>query len=118
MIFASYPDVVTVKQMCSMLGGIGKKTAYDLPHNGGIRHLKLGKSFKIPKWLPTGIPVSGKKSQKQAEELLWETRHSYKDNVIRTMDAGAAHMTGNMLFADYMADWLGNPFPNGQRRPC
>lgn len=59
------------------------------------------------KWLPTGIPVSGKKSQKQAEELLWETRHSYKDTVIRIMDAGAAHMTGNMLFADYMADWLG-----------
>mgnify|MGYP001033839419 FL=1 len=59
------------------------------------------------KWLPTGIPVSGKKSQKQAEELLWETRHSYKDTMIRTMDAGAAHMTGNMLFADYMADWLG-----------
>lgn len=49
MIFASYPDVVTVKQMCSMLGGIGKKTAYDLLHSGDIRHLKLGKSFKIPK---------------------------------------------------------------------
>lgn len=59
------------------------------------------------KWLPTGIPVSGKKSQKQAEELLWETRHSYKDTVIRTVDAGAAHMTGSMLFADYMVDWLG-----------
>lgn len=59
------------------------------------------------KWLPTGIPVSGKKSQKQAEELLWETRHSYKDTVIRTADAGAARMTGSMLFADYMVDWLG-----------
>lgn len=59
------------------------------------------------KWLPTGIPVSGKKSQKQAEELLWKTRHNYKDTVIRTVDAGAVHMTGNMLFADYMVDWLG-----------
>ena len=25
--FSDYPDVVTVKQMCSMLGGIGMKTA-------------------------------------------------------------------------------------------
>lgn len=48
-IFADYPDVVNVEQMCSMLGGIGKKTAYDLLHNGDIRSIKLGKSFKIPK---------------------------------------------------------------------
>lgn len=48
-IFADYPDVVNVEQMCSMLGGIGKKTAYDLLRNGDIRHIKLGKSFKIPK---------------------------------------------------------------------
>ena len=47
-IFAGYPDVVNVGQMCSMLGGIGKKTAYDLLRNGDIRHIKLGKSFKIP----------------------------------------------------------------------
>lgn len=49
MIFANYPDVVNVEQMCSMLGGIGKKTAYDLLRNGDIHHIKLGKSFKIPK---------------------------------------------------------------------
>lgn len=48
-IFADYPDVVNVEQMCSMLGGIGKKTAYDLLRHGDIRHIKLGKSFKIPK---------------------------------------------------------------------
>lgn len=48
-IFAEYPDVVNVEQMCSMLGGIGKKTAYELLRNGEIRHIKLGKSFKIPK---------------------------------------------------------------------
>ena len=28
--FSDYPDVVTVKQMCSMLGGIGMKTACNL----------------------------------------------------------------------------------------
>jgi excisionase family DNA binding protein len=48
-IFAEYPDVVNVEQMCSMLGGIGKKTAYDLLRSGDIRCIKLGKSFKIPK---------------------------------------------------------------------
>ena len=47
--FSDYPDVVSVKQMCSMLGGIGKKTAYDLLQSGEIKHVKIGKSFKIPK---------------------------------------------------------------------
>ena len=32
-----------------MLGGIGKKTAYDLLQSGEIKHVKIGKSFKIPK---------------------------------------------------------------------
>ena len=48
-LFANYPDVVSVEQMCAMLGGIGKKTAYDLLKAGEIRYLKIGKSFKIPK---------------------------------------------------------------------
>ena len=48
-LFSEYPDVVTVKQMCSMLGGIGMKTAYSLLESGAIRYLKIGKSFKIPK---------------------------------------------------------------------
>lgn len=48
-LFSDYPDVVNVEQMCSMLGGIGKKTAYDLLKNGEIRYIKLGRSFKIPK---------------------------------------------------------------------
>lgn len=45
----TYPDVVSVKQMCIMLGGISMKTAYKLLGNGEIHHLKIGKSFKIPK---------------------------------------------------------------------
>ena len=36
--FAEYPDVVTVKQMCLMLGGIGPKAAYQLLHEGHIRY--------------------------------------------------------------------------------
>ena len=30
-IFEEYPDVVSVEQMCVMLGGIGKRTAYAGP---------------------------------------------------------------------------------------
>lgn len=48
-LFAEYPDVVSVKQMCIMLGGISMKTACKLLGNGEIHHLKIGKSFKIPK---------------------------------------------------------------------
>lgn len=48
-IFSDYPDVVTVSQMCVMLGNIGKRTAYALLKSGEIRYLKIGKSFKIPK---------------------------------------------------------------------
>ena len=48
-LFAEYPDVVTVKQMCLMLGGIGPKAAYQLLHEGHIRYFKIGKAFRIPK---------------------------------------------------------------------
>lgn len=48
-LFTEYPDVVTVKQMCIMLGGISKKTTYKLLEDGEIRCLRIGKSFKIPK---------------------------------------------------------------------
>lgn len=47
--FSEYPDVVNVKQMCAMLGGIGMKTAYGLLQSGEIHYIKIGKSFKIPK---------------------------------------------------------------------
>lgn len=47
--FADYPDVVNIKQMCSMLGGIGLKTGYALLQSGEIKYIKIGKSFKIPK---------------------------------------------------------------------
>lgn len=48
-LFEDYPDVVNIKQMCEMLGGIGMKTAYGLLQSGEIRYMKIGKSFKIPK---------------------------------------------------------------------
>lgn len=47
--FSEYPDVVNVKQLCEMLGGIGPKAAYQCLHNGSIGYLKVGKGFLIPK---------------------------------------------------------------------
>ena len=48
-VFVKYPDVVNIKQLCEMLGGIGPKAAYQLLHEGQIRYFKIGKAFRIPK---------------------------------------------------------------------
>lgn len=47
--FRDYPDVVSIEQMCQMLGGIGKKTGYRLLKEKKIEAFKIGKSYKIPK---------------------------------------------------------------------
>ena len=44
-----YPDVVEVKELCQMLGGISKKLAYRLLANGEIFSVRVGRSYKIPK---------------------------------------------------------------------
>lgn len=46
--FDTYPDVVTVKELCYMLQ-IGKNTAYDLLKNNKIKSIRIGKVHKIPK---------------------------------------------------------------------
>lgn len=46
--FSNYPDVVDVEQMSEMLG-ISTKTAYNLLKNGSIQHIKIGRTYKIPK---------------------------------------------------------------------
>lgn len=48
-IFDKYPDVVTVNQLCQMLGGICSKTAYHLLKQNLIKHIKIGKKYLIPK---------------------------------------------------------------------
>lgn len=48
-LFLNYPDVVTVEQMCEMLGGISTKTAYKLLQAGRINHFRIGRTYKIPK---------------------------------------------------------------------
>lgn len=46
--FDNYPDVVTVKEMQTMLR-IGRKVAYDLVHNGTIPSVRIGTSYLITK---------------------------------------------------------------------
>ncbi|MDR1002090.1 MAG: helix-turn-helix domain-containing protein [Oscillospiraceae bacterium] len=49
LLFPEYPDVVTVKQMCEMLGGISDKTGYRLLHSGEIKSFTIGRCIRIPK---------------------------------------------------------------------
>lgn len=49
MVFDSYPDAVTINQMCEMLGGIGVKTAYNLLRSAEIESLCIGRAYRIPK---------------------------------------------------------------------
>ena len=47
--FADYPDVVDVSRLRSMLGNIGRQTAYELVRKGTIKAIKVGKLYRIPK---------------------------------------------------------------------
>ena len=47
--FANYPDVVDVSGLQSMLGNIGRQTAYELVRKGTIKAIKVGKLYRIPK---------------------------------------------------------------------
>lgn len=49
LMFTAYPDIVSIKQMREMLGGIGKKEAYRLLHENHIPYRRDGKGFKIMK---------------------------------------------------------------------
>lgn len=48
-LFQSPPDVVTVEQMCMMLGGISAKTGRKLLQSGRIAHFRIGRCYRIPK---------------------------------------------------------------------
>lgn len=47
--FKNYPDVVNVKQLQIMLGGISKKLTYTLLKNNLIKSIKIGRQYKIVK---------------------------------------------------------------------
>ena len=46
--FADFPDVVTVGDMSKMLQ-ISEKTAYKVLKDGRIKHIVIGRAYKIPK---------------------------------------------------------------------
>ena len=46
--FESYPDVITVSELCEMLG-ISKRLAYRLLERQEIRSVRVGRVFRIPK---------------------------------------------------------------------
>ena len=48
--FQEYPDVVNVKLLSEMLGGISMKSVYKLLNQNKIGHLKIGRSYLIPKY--------------------------------------------------------------------
>ena len=48
LMFAEYPDIVTVKDLQAMLG-ISRHVAYDLLGEGEISCIRLGNAYKIPK---------------------------------------------------------------------
>ena len=47
-LFPEYPDIVTVKELQTMLG-ISRHLAYDLLADGEIRGIKVGNAYRIPK---------------------------------------------------------------------
>ncbi|TYA14802.1 helix-turn-helix domain-containing protein [Paenibacillus faecis] len=49
LLYLNYPDVVSVEQVCEMLGDISSKTAYKLLQAGRIDHFRIGRTYKIPK---------------------------------------------------------------------
>ena len=49
LLFQDYPDVVNIDELCRMLGGIGRKSAYALLREHKIRAMKVGRAYRIPK---------------------------------------------------------------------
>lgn len=51
-VFKDYPDVVDVKTMCEMLGGIHKSLAYRLIRSNKVKHPTFGSTYRMPKlWI-------------------------------------------------------------------
>ena len=48
-IFSNYPDLVGIADMRIMLGNIGRNTAYKLLKSNEIKHIRVGRKYKIPK---------------------------------------------------------------------
>ena len=47
-VLKDYPDVLTVEEISKALG-VSSKTGYQLVRNNKVRHLKMGRTYRIPK---------------------------------------------------------------------
>ncbi len=43
-----YPDVMSITQMCEVLG-VSTKTGYKLLQSGEVKSIKVGRAYRIPK---------------------------------------------------------------------
>ena len=48
MMFREYPDVMSLKEVCKILG-VSTKTGYKLIAEGQLHAIKVGRSYRIPK---------------------------------------------------------------------
>ena len=48
-LFREYPDVVSLPEMCTMMGGIGDSTARKLLRSGRIKSFLIRSTYYIPK---------------------------------------------------------------------
>ena len=70
-----------------------------------VLNLKTPDGKRFPKWIPTGIQVGSKKNEKMAQDMLMETRCSYKSPVVQTASE-IKRPNPDMPFAQYMLNWL------------
>lgn len=73
-----------------------------------VLNLKDEQGRRKSKWLPTGIQAVGKKNEKKAQDMLLETRCSYKEPVVHSAEVESVRITNTILFSDYMLSWLSN----------
>lgn len=64
-ILKEYPDILTVEEMSRALG-VSTKTGYRLIRDNKIEHLKVGRSYRIPKahllsYMKVFLPASPQK---------------------------------------------------------
>lgn len=62
--FSDYPDLLTFKEMCTLLN-LGKNTAYKILTENRVPYLKLGREYRIPKIYLLQFIDSEAKSSKQ-----------------------------------------------------
>lgn len=70
-----------------------------------VLNLKTPQGKRSTKWIPTGIQVGTKRNEKLAQDLLLETRCSFKSPVIQPT-ADTKRTNPDMPFSQYMLNWL------------